>query len=177
MGQDTAADASRALRLLNSADLRHHPNNGPQTRRSKPSTPGTPLNLDIIDYFAEKVGEVTDHVRQVAPGAGPVPADLHELYDWYIESLGNADAADQAYRDTVLETHRLEHAIRLGEVDEVCKEPCPRCGCWGLMWQAGRARCSNRRCRTPDGMASNWTPARLATQKIQRTEIWRRNAT
>lgn len=179
MGRDAAADASQALRILASEDLRHPPNNGPQTRRSKPTVPGTPLNIDLVDYFTAKVGEVTDHVRQAAPNAGPVPADLGELYDWYVDSTGTADASDQAHRDALIEEHRLEHAVRLGEVDEVCKNPCPRCGCWGLMWDTAgtRARCSNRKCHTPGGMSSSWTLARLAAQKVRRTEIWRRNAT
>lgn len=179
MGRNTAADASKALQLLNSSDLRHHPNTGPQPRRSAPTTPGAPLNLDLVDYLTEKVGQVADHARKVDPSAGPAPANLRDLYDWYIDRTGDAGQAEQRYRDTLIETHRLEHAIRLGEVDEVCKHPCPRCGCWGLMWdQAGtRARCSNRKCRTPGGMTSSWTLNRLAAQKVQRTEIWRRNAT
>lgn len=178
MGQDTATAAANALRLLNHPDLRHLPATGPAPRRAAPAAPGAPLNLSRVDYLTEHVGEVVTHTRALA-GPVPLPDDLADLYDWYIHHTSDAPADQQAFRDTVIETHRLEHAVRLGETDEVCKHPCPKCGCWGLMWDQGgnRARCSNRRCRTPDGMSSSWTLTRLAAQKVQRTEIWRRNAT
>lgn len=177
MGRDTAADASRSLRLLASDDLRHQPRTAPQPRGSAPTTPGTPLNLDLLDYLTSAVNEVVAHTRTIAADPEPLPDRVEDLYGWYIDQTGDADEAQRSYRDTLIETHRLEHAIRLGEIDEVCKEPCPRCGCWGLMWGAGRARCSNRNCRTPDGMSSTWSLSRLAAQKIRRTEMWRRNAT
>lgn len=179
MGRDTAADATSALRLLNSEELRHCPRTGPAERTAHASTPGTPLNLGILDYITQARQDVVDHVRAVVPDPKPIPAQVEGLYDWYVEQTGDADEAQQAQRDTLLERHRLEHAIALGEYDTVCKEPCPRCGCWGLMWDTGarRALCSNRRCRTPGGMSSTWPLTRLAAQRIQRTEIWRRNAT
>ncbi|GHB15248.1 hypothetical protein GCM10018777_55640 [Streptomyces albogriseolus] len=179
MGQDTATAAAKALRLLNSVDLRQQPARGPQERRAASTTPGTPLNLGIVDYLARTVAEVADHARQVQPDAGPMPQHLEGIYDWYLEHTGSADEAEALYRDLLIERHRLEHAVRLGETDVVRKEFCPRCGTLGLMWEmrGNRARCTNRRCRTPDGMTSSWTLARLAAQKIQRTEIWRRNAT
>lgn len=179
MGQDTAQAASRALKLLNHPDLRHHPKTGPAERRSTSTTPGVPLNLDLVDHLASTAGELIGLTRQMAPAAGPIPAQLEGLYDWCIDNTGDADQAQQAYRDLVIERQRLEHAIRLGDHNEVCKHPCPRCGCWGLMWDQGgkRARCTNRRCRTADGLSSTWSLARLAAQKIQGTEMWRRNAT
>ncbi|MFB7738264.1 hypothetical protein ACFC08_28525 [Streptomyces sp. NPDC056112] len=179
MGRDTAVDASRALRLLAHPDLRHHPVNGPTERRSPSTTPSTPLNVGLVDHLARTADELVKLTREIAPDAGPRPARIEGLVDWCVESTGSADADQQAYRDQVLEKQRLQHAVRLGEYDEVCKHPCPGCGCWGLMWDQGgnRARCTNRRCRTPEGLTSTWTLARLAAQKIQRTEIWRRNAT
>lgn len=179
MGRDTAADARHALRLLNSEDLRQHPVTGPTERRRPSTTPGTPLNLNVIDHIARTVAQVVDHTVTVTAQPGPLPARVEDIYTWYIEQTADADDTDQRYRDTLIETHRLEHSIALGDTDEVCKHPCPRCGLWGLMWdQAGtRARCSNRKCRTPGGVSSSWTLERLAAQKIRRTEIWRRNAT
>ena len=182
MGHSTtqaATSASRALRLLSHPDMRHQPTTEAQPRRATPTTPGTPLNLGLVDYLTRTTSEVADHARKIDPAAGPLPDDLGDLYPWWIEHTADADSAEQAFRDTVIERHRLEHAIRLGQTEEVCKNPCPGCGCWGLEWDGGgnRALCLNRRCRTPDGYASTWTLARLATQKIQRTEIWRRNAT
>lgn len=177
MGQDTAASAARSLRLLNSADMRHHPQIGPQVRRTAPTTPGTPLNLGIVDYIAQAVHEIDEHAHTVAPDAGPLPPRVEDIYAWYVETTTGADEAEQRYRDIVIERQRLEHAVRLGDTDEVCSHPCPRCGTWGLMWKAQRAQCTNLRCRTPEGMSSTWSLGRLAAQKVQRTEIWRRSAT
>lgn len=179
MGRDAAADASRSLRLLNSDDLRQHPVTGPVERRNASATPGTPLNLGIIDYLAKTVQEVVDHTTTVIAQPGPLPARVEDVYDWCLKNTADAGDAQRRYRETMFETHRLEHAVRLGEFDEVCKHPCPRCGCWGLMWDHGgnRALCTHRKCRTPDGTASTWTLTRLAAQKVRRTEIWRRNAT
>lgn len=178
MGRNAAVTAASALRLLGSKDLRHTPVRTPQPRRSTPTAPSTPLDLGLLDYYTEHVDEVVTHTRDVA-GPVPRPRDDEDLYDWYVEHTGNAPADQQALRDLVIERHALEHAIKLGDTDEVCKHPCPRCGCWGLMWDpaGNRALCSNRRCRTPDGLTSRWTPARLAAQRVQRSEIWRQNAT
>ncbi|MFD9249555.1 hypothetical protein [Streptomyces bottropensis] len=180
MGQDTAEQASRALRLLNDPDLRHHPQTGPQQLTSaRAANPSAPVNLDLVDYMSRTVKEVVDHTRTVNPDAGPVPQDVADIYTWCLENTPNADEAQARYRDFVIERQRLEHAVRLGNTHEVSKHPCPRCGCWGLMWPpAGtRALCSNRNCLAPDGRSSTWTLARLAAQTIQRTEIWRRTAT
>ncbi|MEU5322918.1 hypothetical protein AB0G67_40140 [Streptomyces sp. NPDC021056] len=179
MGQDTAGQAGRALKLLNSQELRETPTTGPSPRHTTASTPRSPLNVDLVDHLTRTVGEVAAHARAVAPHAGPLPERVEDLYDWYIEHTGDAGEADRRYRDILIERHRLEHVMRLGYYEEVRKHPCPECGCWGLMWDpaGNRALCSNRRCRTPDGMTRSWTLARLAAQKIQRTEIWRRNAT
>ena len=179
MGRDTTADASKALRLLNSADLRNQPEHGPTGRRSTTATPQTPLNLGIVDHINRAIREVTDHAHHVNPGAGAGPDQVDDLYLWYVDATGNADAEQGRFRETLLLRHRLEHAIALGEYDVVRPFPCPNCGCWGLMWDNGgsRARCTNLDCRTPDGTSSTWTLNRLAVQQTQRTEIWRRNAT
>ena len=182
MGHSTAASAhtaGRALRLLDQPDLRPQPAPVPQQRRATATTPAAPLNMGLLDHLTSSTGEVADHVYRLTPDAGPVPDDLGDLYDWYIANTGDADLAEQAFRDTVIERHRLEHAVRLGETDEVCKHPCPGCGRWGLEWDFGgmRAMCLNRRCRTPDGPASSWSLARLAAQTVQRTETWRHSAT
>jgi hypothetical protein len=179
MGKNTAVQAARALRLLNSEDLRHHPRTAPAERSTPATTPAAPLNLGIVDYLVQTRQDVVDHVRAVVPDPKPVPAQVDSIYDWYVEQTAGADEAEQAYRDTLIARQALEHAVRLGNDTVVCQHPCPRCGNWGLMWDDanGRAFCSHGRCRTSAGMASTWTLARLAAQQIQRTEIWRRNAT
>jgi hypothetical protein len=175
----TAASAGRALRLLAHPDLKQPPTLGPQTRRATPTTAPAPLNIGLLDHLTSTVSEVEHHARAVAPDAGPLPEDLGDLYDWYIDATGDATLEDQALRDALIETHRLRHAIRLGDRDAVRPHPCPACGSWGLFLDSRgiRAQCSNTDCRTPDGMASSWSLSRLAAQKVRRTEIWRRNAT
>ncbi|GHC37051.1 MULTISPECIES: hypothetical protein [Streptomyces rochei group] len=179
MGKDSVTAAARALRLLDSPDLRHHPATGPTERRSPSTTPGAPLNLGLVDYLDKTAGEVIALTREIAPDAGAAPSRLADLYGWSENATGDADEAQQAYRDLVFEKQRLQHAVRLGDTTEVCKNPCPGCGYWGLMWDtaAQRARCTNRRCTTPEGLSTSWTLTRLAAQTIERTEIWRRNAT
>jgi hypothetical protein len=178
MGRNTGVSAAKALRLLNSDDLRPTPVRTTETRRSTAATPSTPLNLGLVDYVTEHFDEVVTHTRDIA-GPIPRPRADEDLYEWYVDHTADADANQAAYRALLIERHALEHAITLGDHDEVSKHPCPSCGLWGLMWNSvgNRAQCSNRKCRTPDGMTSSWTLARLAEQKIQRTEIWRRNAT
>lgn len=179
MGRNTAADAASALRLLNSPDMRQLPENGPRQRRTAATTPGIPLNVGMVDYLARTVREVVDHTATITAQPKALPPQIDGLYAWYIEQTADADDVQRRYRDALIETHALEHAIRLGEYNVVRPHPCPRCGSWGLFWDnaGNRARCTDVDCRTPDGLASSWTLARLAAQKIQRTEIWRRNAT
>ena len=179
MGQDAADHAGQALRLLNSPDLRHHPRSGPTERRGTAATPGAPLNIGIVDYIDRAVDEVVAHAQAVTGQPKLPPRRVGDIYDWYVEQTAEAEGAQRRRRDSLLETHRLEHAIQLGDHDVVREHPCPRCGTWGLFWQpeAHLALCTNRRCHTPAGMSSTWTLARLAAQKIHRTEIWRRNAT
>lgn len=180
MGRNAAASATSALHLLTDPDLRHQPARGPQTRRATATTSGTPLNIHLVDYLDAHVNEVVTHVRSL-PGheTATLPAQDGDLYDWYIEHTAGAPRAEQAWRDYVTERHALEHAIALGEYNAVRPHPCPSCGSWGLFWdeRGTRVRCSDVDCRTPDGLASTFTLARLAAQKVQGTEIWHRSAT
>ena len=179
MGQDTAGAAAEAFRLLNHPALRQPPRTTPGERRTPTTTPGTPVDLGLLDYLSAHVDEIVTHTRAVTDSPTPIPRQRDGIYNWYLANTGTATDDQQRLRDLRIELHRLEHAVRLGDHTVVCKEPCPRCGCWGLMWEpaAARALCSNRRCKTPAGLTSSWTLARLAAQKTQRTEIWRRNAT
>ncbi|MDX3532472.1 hypothetical protein P1P75_40295 [Streptomyces sp. ID05-39B] len=179
MGQDIAGAAAKAFRLLNSPELRQPARTAPTGRRSPSTTPQAPLDIGLVDYLDQHYAEVITHTRALTDGHIPVPRQRDDIYEMCTEALGNADQAQRLQAQVMLERHRLEHAVRLGDVNVVCKEFCPGCGCLGLMWAhaAQRARCTNKRCRTPDGVASNWTLARLAAQKVHQTEKWRRNAT
>lgn len=179
MGQDTAAAAASALHLLSSPELRQHPQRGPQERRAPSSTPAAPLNLDLLDYLESHKHEVIGHARAITDATEPLPIHDGDLYAWYVRNTLGATEDARRHRDFIIARHALENAIRLGNHDAVRPHPCPSCGGWGLFWDArgNRARCSDLDCRTPDGFASSFTLARLAAQQVQRTEIWRRNAT
>lgn len=179
MGHSTADTAARALRLLTSPALRAPAQRGPQPRRTNPTTPAAPLNLGLLDYLTAHKQEVVDHARAVKPHCDPLPLDDSDLYAWYLRNTIGAGEADRRHQEFILERHALEHSVRLGDTRAVRRHPCPTCGGWGLFWDGAgnRARCSDVDCRTPDGLASNFTLARLAAQKVQRTEIWRRSAT
>ncbi|KPI31388.1 hypothetical protein OV320_2604 [Actinobacteria bacterium OV320] len=179
MGQDTAGAAARAFRLLNSPALRQPTRNAPAERRTTSTTPAAPLDLGLLDYLNAHVDEVITHTRAAAGEPGPVPRQRADIYDWCEQVIPTTEEDQQLLLRTMLERHRLEHAVRLGDFNAIRKEFCPACGCLGLFWEdaAQRAACSNRRCRTPDGLTQRWTLARLAAQKAGGTEKWRRNAT
>ena len=179
MGHHTAAAAGTALRVLNSPELRPPPVQAPTQRRTTATTPPAPHNNGLLDYVTSHVDEVVTHTRQIAPDAEPFPLDVEDLYHWYERNTIGAAEADRLYRDHLMERHALEHAIALGDFDAVRPHTCPTCGSWGLFWDnpGKRARCSDRDCRTEDGTASSFSLARLAAQKVQRTEMWRRDAT
>lgn len=179
MGPDTATAAGRALTLLNSPDLRQPPTTGPNSRHATATTAAAPLNIGLVDYLTRTVGEVTAHVRDIAPDAGPRPEDMGQLYHWYVDQTQDAEPAEQDYRDFLMERQYLESCIIAGHFNVVRGHPCPACGCLGVFWdsEGNRALCSNRRCRTPDGLTRSWTLARLAAQKVQQTENWRMSAT
>lgn len=179
MGHSTADTAASALRLLSSPAMRQPEQRGPQTRRTGSTTPQAPLNIGLLDYLTGQKQEVIDHARAIADDCEPAPLDDSDLYAWYLRNTIGAGEADRRQREFILARHALEHSVRLGETDIVRRHPCPSCGGWGLFWdRAGnRARCSDVDCRTPDGFASSFTLARLAAQKVERTEIWRRSAT
>ncbi|MGW2520529.1 hypothetical protein ACWC09_26640 [Streptomyces sp. NPDC001617] len=179
MGHNAADTAARTLRLLNSPELRQHPARGPQPCRPASPTPAAPMDLGLLDYVTAHTDEIVTQTRAAAPDAEPRPLHDEDLYAWYLRATIGADEATRRIRDTLLERHALENALRLGDHDAVRTHPCPTCGGWGLFWRKedNRAWCSDEDCRTPDGMASSFTPARLASQKVQGSEIWRRTAT
>jgi hypothetical protein len=178
MGRDTEDAASR-LHLIDT-HYREHPQTGPSERRAPSVTPGAPLNIGIVDYMARCVDEVVQHARADAGDSlGPLPTRAGDYYDWWTDSTADAGPEVQLHRDIVIYRQGLEHAIKLGDHDVVCRHPCPRCATWGLQWQpyTQRAMCLNTECRGRDGMSSAWTLGRLATQYVTQKEILRIRAT
>lgn len=172
MGRDDNATAR--LRELET-HFREHPRTGPAERRAPSTSPGTPLNLGVIDHMRACADEVT----QLAPGAGPAPAKAAHLYDWIREHTADAGDEQARVRETVIYRQGLEHAILQGDTDVICTHPCPGCGTWGLQWDrvSRRALCLNMACRDRAGAGSTWTLGRIATAHIAEKELRRKRAT
>lgn len=177
MGRD-ADDAANSLYLLDT-HYRRHPDHGPGERRAASVTPGTPLNIGIVDHIDACIAEVVEHTRAEAPHPGPLPDRVADIYDWYREHTDTAGPEVQLRRDIVIHRQRLEHAIELGDDKVIRTHPCPACRTWGLKWQAHarRALCLKKDCRDRNGMARTWSLARLATQYVTDQENRARRAT
>ena len=169
-GEDTDDTASNRLRILN-RHFREHPVTGPEghsvtgpTSRPTAVAPGLPFPAQIVEHIDRSVAEVAAHARAVNPDAGPLPARVEAVYDWYREHTANAPAAQRQRRDTIEYRQRLEHAIAMGDTKVIRPHRCPACKTFGLMWihEAQRAVCTNSRCTTKTGLSSSWSLARLA---------------
>lgn len=171
-GTSDAEQAAAGLHLLDT-HYRRHPDHGPRDRRATSVTPGTPLNVDIVDHIDRCVAEVVHHTRAETPApAGPPPARVADIYDWYRQHTAEAGPEAQLRRDIVIHRQALEHAIAIGDHQVIRRYPCPACNTWGLMWQRElkRALCPNIYCRNTHGMAQTWALARLATQYVMTEE-------
>jgi hypothetical protein len=166
--------ASNRLRILNT-HYREHPVTGPEghcvtTSASRPTVvaPGLPYPAQIVEHIDRSVAEVAAHTRSVNPEAGPLPARVEAVYDWYREHTANAPAAQRQRRDTIVYRQRLEHAIAMGDTKVIRPHRCPGCRTFGLMWiaEAQRAVCTNSRCTTKTGLSSSWTLAKLAYEHV-----------
>ncbi|MBE4790302.1 hypothetical protein [Streptomyces caniscabiei] len=169
-GEDTDDTAKSRLRILNK-HFREHPVTGPEGHcvtgpgsRPTPVTPGLPYPARITEHIDRSVAEVAAHTRAVNPEAGPLPARVEAVYDWYREHTANAPTAEQQRRDTIVYRQRLEHAIAMGDTKVIRPHRCPGCRTFGLMWvhEAQRAVCTNARCTTKAGLSSSFSLARLA---------------
>ncbi|MFD9443459.1 hypothetical protein [Streptomyces sp. NPDC060001] len=176
---DDTAEASAGLHLLDT-HYREHPQTGPTGRRATNATPGTPLNIGIVDHITRCVAEVVDHARTEAPKpTGPLPDRVADIYDWYLQHTADAGPEARLRRDIIIKRQQMEHAIALGDHKVVRTHWCPGCRTLGLKWNshARRAMCLNGRCLDRHGAGRSWTLARLATQYILDQEIRARRAT
>lgn len=138
--------------------------------RTRPVHAPAPLDLGVIDYFAQSVNEVIEHGLALAPEAPPAPHDAR-VYAWFEAATPHLDAEDSLAADSMLAHHALKHAIKAGDETIIRRISCPRCGCWGLFWQAARqiAACTNHYCTSETGRPSTWTLAQLARHQVQAT--------
>ncbi|MFM9373319.1 hypothetical protein [Streptomyces sp. Da 82-17] len=176
---DPASQAASQLRLLAQHFTQYPVTGRTGTRRATAATPGTPLNLTVVDHIRASVAEVEQHTRAAAPEAGPLPAEAAAVYEWCRSHTAHADETVRRRRDTLIYRQQLEHAIRLGDTTVVRRHRCPGCGTVGLHWRQAmqRAVCRNQRCRAADGGVSAWTLAHLAHEHIEAQEVRVRRAT
>jgi hypothetical protein len=169
---DTTATTS--LRLLNryfrerpttSAEGHSYIGSAP---RATATAPGLPYNATVTDLIDSSVAEVADHTRAVNPDAGPLPARLEAVYDWYREHTAHADEDQRRRGEAIVYRQQLEHAIAMGAFEVVRPHRCPACATFSLMWRQERQRalCTNQRCLGRDGMSRTWTLARLAYEHV-----------
>lgn len=177
-GDETDDTASSRLRLLDE-HFREHPRGAPSGRSSRSAHPGTPANLTVTDHIRASVAEVAEHARAANPHAGPLPARVEAVYDWWRERTETAPAAVQQRRDTIVYRQGLEHAIAMGDTKVIRPHRCPACRTFSLMWvdEARRAVCTNSRCTTRGGLSNSWTLARLAYEHVAAQNSARVHAT
>jgi hypothetical protein len=168
MGTDNAA---RQLHLLAHEHLT--PEQGDTTGRRAPGTRASaPLDLGVVDYMAAAVREVVDYAQadiQAARTASPEafipgrPAADSGVYGYW-RNVPITDEVRELRREEVIHRQGLEHAVRAGYLNEIRREPCPDCGCWGLFWrpEVERAACVNRYCTNAAGMSQSWSLEQLA---------------
>jgi hypothetical protein len=90
------------------------------------------------------------------------------VYDWAREHTEHADPIDRQRLEVVEYRQYLEHCVRAGDVKVIRRHPCPKCGCYGLMWQADnqRALCTMTECVDPDGFSTQVTLSTLAHRHV-----------
>ncbi|MET9436964.1 hypothetical protein [Streptomyces sp. NPDC006551] len=170
---------ARRLRLLQSEFIQPGRRGPSAGRTTRPTEPAAPINLGILDYMRASVDEVEQHTRAAAPNAGPRPAEVDAIYDWYREHTAHLEPEKQLHREVVIYRQGLEHAIQMGDDKAIRRHPCPACATWGLFWNAalGKALCVNHYCTDDRGASRSWTLAYLAQQHVARQESSARRAT
>lgn len=171
---DTEDSAASRLRHLTTY-LREHPVTGPEGHsyisnapRTKPTHPGLPINVRVMEHIDRTVTEVVDLVREANPAAGARPDRLSDIYRWSVEETVNSPEAVQQRRDALAYQHQLEHAVAAGDVSVIRPHRCPECRTFSLMWDRTRQRitCTNIECVDESGLATTVTFARLAHDHV-----------
>jgi hypothetical protein len=164
--EDTDSAAARLSEIA--AYFREHPVTGPLEGHATTVTAAAPMRIDTLDYLTATVREVADHTRTANPDAGPLPERLQDVYTWMREHTEHAPEDVQVRADAIEYRQWLEHCLEAGDHEtvrrQVRQQPCPKCGCWGLMWmpEQREAYCTNTECTDRDGFSTHLSLARLA---------------
>jgi hypothetical protein len=172
---DTDDDIAAARVRTLAAHFRQHPVTSAAGHSYTPAGTRTPatvspalVDLSMVDHLSACVREMVGHARQANPDAGPAPDRIDDTYAWYIANTANSDEAVRQRRDTVIYRQSLEHAIAAGNTKVVPPHRCPACRCFGLMWERNQRTvvCTNKRCRSKDGLSQTWSLAQLAYEHV-----------
>jgi hypothetical protein len=183
-------DAAARLNEL-STYFRQHPIQGAAGHsyissepRATAVTPTLPFNAGVVDHITASVKEVAEHTLAANPDAGPLPARVRDAYKWMHDSLQHAPEVDQVRADAIEYRQYLEHCLEERDHETVRKEirtlPCPKCGCWGLMWarELREAVCTNTECVDKDGFSTTLSLGRIAhARAVARQNVRQARAT
>ncbi|MEU3592884.1 hypothetical protein [Streptomyces filamentosus] len=127
----------------------------------------------MLDHIATCDNEIARFIADArsAPAPEPEPgqpgrAGVYERARVQADHLG---VDWKAYLVAMEWRHAVSSALLMGDTDVICREPCPACGTWGLVWAETHkaAMCVNRYCADQDGPRM-WTLAQLAVERASR---------
>jgi hypothetical protein len=177
---DTAAADLYAV--LDTPDMRAPRKGGRGYARAnlgRVAEPEAPVDLDLVDYLDARAAELRAFasLRRIIGPLPPPPTSGADTYTWARHAVPEGE---QTVLDAIEWRHQAEHRLRLDDTDQamIRQQPCPGCGCWGLVWDryAETVRCVNRRCTDDDGVPVAWTLQQVAVHAIRRATR-RRTAT
>ena len=172
MGDDgrVARVATARLTLLQGEIGQPHARPPGPSGRTRSPFPAGPIPAGMLDHLRDAYQEAVSHTREVAPEAGPAPADSRQIYRWMDQVTRHLDADKRQVTEELMYRQGLEHALRRGDTDVVRPETCPACECYSLFWDQARQRavCAVSDCTT-NGRPSAWTLRELATQAVEKS--------
>lgn len=186
-GDDSAAARLNEL----STYFRQHPIRGAAGHsyissepRATAVTPTLPFNADVVEHIITSVQEVADHTRAANPAADPLPERVQDAYEWMHASLEHSPEVDQLRAAVIEYRQYLEHCLKAGDHEtvrkQVIREPCPKCGCWGLMWvrEMHSVLCTNAECVDKDGSSTTLSLGQIAhARAVARQNVRQTRAT
>lgn len=140
------------------------------SRNAGTSAP-VPADLGLIDTLLRHGADLHAYARRNL--YGPLPESPHDgadPYQWAAAAVPHTRGSRFAL-DAIAWRHAVEHALRIdGDQSLIRQQPCPACGCWGLVWapHAHVVACANQRCVDDEGAPVTWTLRRLAVHAVRR---------
>lgn len=124
------------------------------------------IDVGLLDDLRRHAAEATSFARRSVYGPLPAtPMDPADMYDWVSDQVPG-DCQDQW--DAIAWRQAAELALRDHDQKPVRQQPCPACGCWGLVWDrhTHTVVCLNQQCMTESGGPVTWTLRQLAVHAV-----------